>query len=270
MRPGRGSGLRGNPARDGPVRPRVDPFAPPTPPRTWRLTPAEAAAAWPGRPPFPLALGAPLRTAPVGPGPADPALAAALGVLARATTTLDAVGWTGPGEGELVRVLAAAAGPAGVLVRQHPGPSAARGGDVEVTEVAPQRLARAVAAALPEAPAGRHAPLRVPALAQPGGVLHRSAGEADDAAGLAALTGARRTGAGQLGVTVAGPGGPVRECALRWLDPVGDGRTLLDARDPALLRVDPVDAEQLGRVLADAARLLAARVADDAGQAVLR
>ncbi|SDD79228.1 ESX secretion-associated protein EspG [Actinokineospora iranica] len=161
----------------------------------------------------------------------DPDLERALRVVARADHWLDSVWLTG-GAQSPVRVITARCADRTVLLRQESGPSPHTGGDLTLTDIAPQRLVDATLGELPGSTPGQWRPRPVPAdtLSTPDSPEPDPDpwDPAPDApADLRALLRGTHPAGGQIGITLRDSSGRKRRAlAARWFDRRDDGRYL--------------------------------------------
>lgn len=172
-------------------------------------------------------------------------LEAALQTLVHPVLSCAAFGFVGAAGESKVRVLAGHAGGVGVLAVQQPGPSADVGGDLSLRVVPARELADAVVGALPPAPAGSGAPIRVHTAdltkkthAQVTVNVSATAAESSIQQ-LKKLTTGPIVGGGQFTVVRALRGSTRMTSAVSWFDRPEDGRYLMVRGETT--RVAPAD-----------------------------
>lgn len=231
---------------------------------TWTLGPDQFALAWDrtvgDRIPYPLAVRLSARDS-VERGAQLPALRewcdtaldadleAALRVLAAPEVSVEVVGQDGDGA-PTVRVLGASAGRIAVVAAQGPGPLPDRGGELRIGTTAAASLPGRVVAALPAAPAGTGERLRAP---RADVVLDGRDRVTVPVSGptvpslLRRRLKLRRTGIGQIVVSVRRGAAVTPFGVLCWIDIADDGRyTVHTGRD---VDIAPVGAEAFTKSL---------------------
>ncbi|WP_424187047.1 ESX secretion-associated protein EspG [Actinokineospora sp. G85] len=185
----------------------------------------------------------------------DARLAAALTTLARADTWFDST-WLAGGDSP-VRVVTARRDGHLVHLRQEPGPTPHRGGDVRITELDDPDLVHPVATELPDTPPGSWRPDPVPVDALTAPVPAAESPWEDGTAvskELRELLCAPHPAGGQIAAcTRDAAGHRARLLATRWFDRADDGRyqavtsTAADGRQ--WITVSPLDDRTLRAVM---------------------